>query len=232
MYCPNCGTPIPDGGVCPNCSQGEPETVKAEKINKEPDKKLGHKYGKLSEISTGSKNYSALLSAFLVFPAAIVTAIDLSFHRYDFWFGYVVGALAVVWIIFVLPALKLFPPAANALISFAAVMGYASFIMYKTGHLEWIYRQALPLFVLFAIFVALDVLLISYKKVSWLTVLSAVSCEAGVYLVAIEATHKGGFTSLRWSPILAAGFISVAAVLLAFAYVGRNNNSSNNGNNN
>jgi hypothetical protein len=228
MFCPDCGSPIPEGGVCPNCQKPapepeQPETVQAEKIEKKTRK---IKIGKFSEISVGSKNYAALLSAALVFPAAICTALDLSFHRYDFWFGYVVGALAVVWICFVLPALKVFHPAVNALISFAAIMGYISFVMYKTGHLEWIYQQALPLFVLFAVFVAIDVMLISYKKVDVLTVLSVLSGEIGVYLLAIEATHQKGFTNLHWSPILAAGFISVAAVLIAFAYVGKNNRNN------
>ena len=236
MFCPDCGTQIPESGICPNCgkpaftpeqpSAPQPETVQAEKVDSKPKKKFSLTQGKIADIPVGSKNYSALLTAALVFPAAICTAFDLSFHRYDFWFGYVVGALAVVWVCFVLPALKLFHPAVNALISFASIMGYVSFVMYKTGHLEWIYQQALPLFVLFAVFVAIDVMLISYKKVEVLTILAALAGEAGIYLLAIEATHQKGFDNLHWSPILAAGFISVAAVLLAFSYVGKNNKNN------
>jgi len=222
MFCPECGAQIPEGGVCPNCNKAEPETVPAEKVKKD-EKKIHLKLKKFGDISLGSKNYAAMLSAALVFPGAVSIALDLSIHRYDFWFGYVVGALAVIWVCFVLPALKIFHPAVNALISFAAVMGYVSFIMYKTGHLEWIYQQALPLFVLFAVFVAIDVLLISYRKAPWVTVLGVISAETGIYLLAIEAMHQKGFDNLHWSPIFAAIFISLAAVLLAMSYVNKNN---------
>lgn len=230
MYCPDCGTPIPEGGVCPKCSSAAPAGAPA------PAAPPADK-GKKPVLTKGSKTYSALLTAALVFPASICTAIDLSFHRYDFWFGYVVGALLVVWVCLVLPSLKLFSAPINALISFAAIMGYTSFVIYKTGHLEWLYKRALPLFILFALFVAADVALVSFKKVNWLTVLSAVSFEVGIYLIAIEITYltanaytfAESFKHLHWSPILAAGFISVAAVFLAFAYVGKINKDKGSG---
>ena len=223
MFCPECGAQIPEGGVCPNCNNAAPETVSAEKVKK-GEKKTKLKRKKFGDISFGSKNYAAILSAVLVFPAALSVALDLSIHRDEnYWFGYVVGALAVVWVCLVLPALKVFHPAVNTLISFAAVMAYVSFIMYKTGHLEWVYEKALPLFVLFAAFVAIDLLLISYRKTSWVKVLAVMSAETGIYLLAIEATFKHGFDNLRWSPVLCAIFVSGAAMLFAISYVVKNN---------
>ena len=110
MYCSNCGKQLPEGTtVCPYCSPAQTTPVQSTE-----NKKYGLK-------STGklSKSYAALFTAFLVFPASICIAIDLSFHKYDYWFGYVVGALVVTWVIGVLPFLKITPPFATAMISSA-----------------------------------------------------------------------------------------------------------------
>lgn len=209
MYCPKCGTPLTQDGLCPNCN-----TVNTVPVNK--------KEAKTKKISENSKNYAALLTAFLVFPASFCVALDLSIHSYDFWFGYVVGAILVIWVCAVLPALKITPAPVTALICFASFIGYISYIFYKSGHIEWLYTRALPLFILFAVFVAADVGMISSKKFNTLAILSAVSFEIGIYMIVCEATFTRALTNLHWSPIFACAFISVAAVFLAFSYVGRN----------
>ncbi len=206
MYCSKCGAQTDENGMCPNC-----DTVPAEPVSKKKEKGP----------SKSSKNYAAIFTALLVFPASLSVAIDLSFHRYDFWFGYVVGALLVVWVCAVLPQLNITPAPVTALICFASVIGYIFFVVYKTGHLEWLYNRALPLTVLLAAFIAIDSALIS-RKVDWMKVLSCISFEIGAYLIAIELTYRRALTDLHWSPILACGFISVAAVFLAFSYVKSN----------
>ncbi|MBO4342999.1 MAG: hypothetical protein J5870_07905 [Clostridia bacterium] len=223
MFCPNCGSKLDDSGKCPNCSAvpAKPEAPapapQQAPVNKapEPEEKKG--------ITKGSRTYCALVSAALVFPASLSVAIDLSFHRYDFWFGYFVGAVLVAWVCLVLPALKITPPPVTAIICFVTMMGYVFYVMYKLGHLEWLFNKALPLTILFIVFVSIDIMLVSYKKVNWLAVLGLISFETGIYLVAIEATYTGSLQNLHWSPILACGFISVAAVLVAFAYIGNMN---------
>lgn len=211
MYCSNCGTQLGENGVCPNCA-GAPVTPAPDTQKKE---------NKLEKITKGSKTYAALITAAMVFPASLSVAIDLSFHWFDFWFGYVVGAILVAWVCVVLPALKITPPPVTAIICFITMMGYVFYIMSKFGCLEWLYSKALPLTILFIVFVSIDIMLVSYKKVNWLAVFSLMSFETAVYLVCVEATYKGGFDVLHWSPILACGFISVAAVFLAFAYIGK-----------
>lgn len=214
MFCTKCGTQLTEDGKCPNCDTVPAEPVKTEEGD-------GKKYRKIGGIDKQTKNYAALLTAFLVFPSSLSIAIDLSFHRYDFWFGYVVGALIVVWICAVLPVLNITPAPVTALICFASIMGYVSYIVYKTGHIEWLFQRALPLVILFALFVAIDAMLLA-KKVEWMKVMGCISFEMGVYLIAIEATYTRALTNLHWSPILACGFISVAAVFLAFSYVKTN----------
>ncbi len=220
MYCQNCGTELPESGVCPNCNPSFPQPKPEKKQEEKPAEK---KQKQPFRLNRQTRSYAAILSALLVFPSSLSIAIDLSFHRYDFWFGYVVGALFVVWVCAVLPVLKVFPAPVNAVICFASVLGYTAYVVNKTGHLEWLLQRALPLFVLFAVFVSLDVMLISSKKANALAILSAISFEIGIYLVAIEATYRMSLKTLHWSPILACGFVSVGAVFLAFAYIGKAN---------
>ena len=112
MYCSNCGHKIPDGTtVCPNCRPVEVNQVQPEN-NKTAFFKVPGK---------ASKSYAALFTAFLVFPAAICIAVDVAFDKYDYWFGYVVGALLVTWVISVLPVLKITPPLVTALICFGSI---------------------------------------------------------------------------------------------------------------
>lgn len=212
MYCSNCGNKIPDGTtVCSNCnptvvSQGKKGSLKTP--------------GKLS------KSYAALFTAFLVFPAAISVAVDVAFDRYDYWFGYVVGALLVTWTVSVLPVLRITPPAVTALICFGTITGYVYFVLSKTDWFDWLPEFILPMFVLTAAFVALDSALIGSKKIKGLHIISLVSAEAVIYLVAWEVIIdqlKNGAIDLGWSLILSCGFISVIAVIEAFAYIGKIN---------
>lgn len=217
MYCSKCGKQLPEGTVnCPNCDpiivNPEPQPQQKASFFKSP--------GKIS------KSYAALFTALLVFPATICTAIDLAFDKYDYWFGYVVGALIVTWVLAVLPVLRITPPLVTAFICFGSIVGYTFFIIHKTGHFMWLSKFILPMFILTAAFIAIDVSLIGSKRLKGLHILSLLSLESALYLVCLEATLDNwinGVVDLRWSLIVACGFISVIAVLEAFSYIGRIN---------
>lgn len=216
MYCSKCGRQLPEGvTVCPDCSGDAPQ-VKAEKVS-EPVLKAPGKF---------SKSYAAIFTALLVFPASICIAVDLVFDKYDYWFGYVVGALAVVWVLSVFPILRITPPLVTALICFGSIMCYVFYIASKTGHFIGFSKVALPMFVLTAFFIALDVALIGGQKIRGLHIFSFLSLESALYLICLEATLDNlwhGAIDLKWSVIAACGFISVIAVMEAFSYVGRIN---------
>lgn len=217
MYCSKCGKQLPEGvTVCNDC-----EPVVVTQVHPQPEKESFFKApGK------GSKSYAALFTALLVFPATICTAIDIAFDKYDYWFGYVVGALIVTWVIAVLPVLKITPPAVTAMICFGSIICYTYYIMSKTDWFDWLPEFMLPMFILTAAFIALDVALIGGKKIKGLHVISLLSLECALYLVSWEVivdNMKYGTIDLGWSLILSCGFISVIAVLEAFSYVGRIN---------
>ena len=98
--------------------------------------------------------------------------------------------------------------------------------MSKTDWFEWLPEFLLPMFILTAAFISLDVALIGSKKIKGLHVVSLLALECALYLVSWEViidNMKHGAIDLGWSLILSCGFISVIAVLEAFSYVGRIN---------
>lgn len=216
MYCSNCGTQMPDGAsVCPSCGAGS-NTAPAQ-----PQKKVGG----LKAPGNGAKSYAAIFTALLVFPSTLCVAIDLSFDKYDYWFGYVVGALLCVWVCAVLPVLRITPPLVTSLVCFTVIVGYIFFIANKTGHFTWLYKLLLPMFILSAAFIAMDVALIG-NKIKGLHILSLISGQACLWLIALEATLDNltfGEVDLGWSLIIACAFVSIIAVFEAFSYVGRLN---------
>ena len=220
MYCSNCGKQLPDGvTVCSDCNPAP--QVQAEKV--EPIKERNPFF---KAPGKGSKSYAALFTALLVFPATICTAIDIAFDKYDYWFGYVVGALIVTWVIAVLPVLKITSPAITALICFGTIIGYTYFIMSKTEFFNWLPKFLLPIYVLTAAFIALDVALIGGKKITGIRTISLLALECALYLIGWEVVYdnaKFGSIDLGWSLILSCGFISVVAVIEAFSYIGRIN---------
>lgn len=218
MYCSKCGKKLPDGTtLCPDC---DPVVVE-----KNVDPPVHNRYA-FKAPGNGAKSYAALFTALLVFPASICIAIDLSFHKYDYWFGYVVGALIVTWVVAVLPVLKITPTPVTILIIFGSIVGYVFFLAGKTGHMEWLSKFMLPMFIVTAAFIAIDVGLIGGQKIKGLHIFSLLSLESALYLICMEATFdnwRTGSVDLRWSLIIACGFVSVVAVLEAFAYIGRIN---------
>lgn len=211
MYCSKCGTQCDENGNCPNC--GIPH-VEAERVNKTKEKRTPSK---------GSKSFAALLTAAMVFPATVSVAIDLSFSRYDYWCGFVVGALLVFWVCAVLPALKITPAPVTSLICFVSIVGYVCYVCKKLGWFDWLFQKAMPLFILLALFIAIDVALFGGKKISGLTGVALISGEIAVYLIAIELICRDRPINFHLLPIFACGFISVSAVLLAFEYIGKIN---------
>ncbi len=216
MFCSKCGTQLPEGSnICPNC---DPVVEKVEQVQPQKVKE--------PLLKAPRKSYAALFTALLVFPATICTAIDIAFDKYDYWFGYVVGALLVTWVVAVLPVLKITPPFVTALICFGAILGYTYYIMSKTTFFAWLPQFVLPMFILTAAFIAMDVALIGGKRIKGLHILSLLSLESALYLVCWEVIFdnmKYGSIDLGWSLILSCGFISVVAVLEAFSYIGRIN---------
>lgn len=213
MQCPNCNNTIPDNSkFCNSCGASLGSSSKPH------NKKLAFFKGP----SDSGKGYAAVMTALMVFPATLSVAIDLVFHRNDGWCTYVVGALIVAWIVSVFPALRITPAPITALISLFSVLLYAAYIIGKSSQLYWLYKVGLPLFILAAVFISIDATLLGAGKCKGLHMLSVISVETAIFLVAIEATVDMlmfNEITIRWSAIVSCFFISAVALFEAFQYV-------------
>lgn len=218
MNCVKCGRPIPAGNAfCGNCGAAAPIVVEA--VDSKPEKK---KKGFFRAPGKVAKSFAAIATALMVFPASLCGVIDLLMPRNDGWSLYVIGALAVIWMVSVYPILNVTPAPVTALLSFFAILSYILFLAGKVGFLERLYKVGVPLMVLLAIFMAIDSALIGSGKLKGLRAFSVISFEAAAYLVAIEAAidyHVTNAINLRWSLIIACFFVSAIALAEAANYV-------------
>lgn len=230
MFCNKCGSQVPDGNAfCGKCGaqmpaqQHQPNPQQFRQSSR-PEREAA-KSGRESFFKVpgrGSKSFAAIMTALMVFPATLCVAIDMVFQRSDGWCLYVVGALLAAWMVIVYPALNVTPAPVTALISFFSVIGYIFFVIGRLGYLEAIYKTALPLMILAAVFIALDSSLIGAGKLKGMHAFSFVSLQCAVYLVAIEATIdnlRRGEIDLRWSLIFGCFFVSAIALFEAVNYV-------------
>lgn len=171
--------------------------------------------------SKNAKSYAAIFTALLVFPASVCVVADLVFHVYDYWFGYVLGAIVVLWTLAVFPVLKITSPPATAIVCFFSALCYVAYVACKARRFLWISRFAMPMLVLTAAFIALDVALIGSGGLKGLGIFSFLSLQGALYCVCLEAAldcRLTGAVNLKWSLIAACGFVSAIAVLEAFRY--------------
>lgn len=161
----------------------------------------------------------------MVFPAMICTVVNLLRGDETFWAGYVLGALACIWVCCVLPVLKVTPPVVTLFICFITLSSYVGYIVWQTGHFAWLYSYTLPMFFIVCLFAAMDAALIG-TRIKGLHIGSLIMGQSAVFFIIWEILRdnaKRGVIDLRWSLILACGFISTIAVLEAFSYVYRIN---------
>ncbi len=225
MFCSKCGNQVADGSAfcnkCGNAFNPAPQSAPVPPVNHTPVTEEPKKKNKLFGTPTkAGKSYAAIATALMVLPATLCVAIDYIIPRFE-WSSYVVGFLIVAWIVAIFPSLKLTPSAVNVALSFVAVMCYFFYIADKTGHFQWFYKYCMPLVLLAALFLSVDAALFGSGKIKPLHVLSILSVEIAVYLVAIEATVDNfltGQVNIRWSLITACFFVSAVALLEAIHY--------------
>lgn len=220
MYCSKCGSQIPEGqSACPNCAANEAPHVQATPVEPAPAKAPAAKGP-----SKSAKGYAAIVSALMVFPATICTMVNLIRGDETFWAGYVLGALAVVWVCTVLPFLKITPPAVTGIICFATISCYLLYIVKQSGHMQWFYSYAMPMCLLICIFAAVNVSLVGAGKVRGAHTASLILGETTVFFIVCEImrdNYKRGVIDLRWSLILACCLVSLIAIFEAIGYIAK-----------
>lgn len=162
-----------------------------------------------------------LISIILAFPAFLCVAINFSMTGRLTWSLYVCGALALVWSWSVPYFLlrrrtlnRIFLPGVLALLAFLLLIAWLG------QDLSWYLPLAMPLVLLPAILVYLNVFLILRRLIRGFAIPASILFSAGLLTVGIElvlAWHKGGLTAPFWSFFALIPCLAAALVCLSIA---------------
>lgn len=183
-YCVNCGVQLADSEKhCPLC---QTEVINPKAPKREPDE---HPYSRHvdSLMKRIDRRYFATLAALLLcIPCIISVLLDILTGGGLTWAAYVIGAVAVVYIVVLLPY---FFRKYHAVIFLgadcAAVLLYLLFIETTNGG-QWFIPLGLPLTVSASICLLALALVFTKHKLSVIVKTGAVLIAVGVFVVAVE----------------------------------------------
>lgn len=216
MYCIQCGVELSDSEkICPLCG-----TPVFHPDLKQPDGEKPFPAGTLPHETASRFGVLFVLTALFLLPLVIVLVCDWQINHAIVWSGYVGGALALSYVLFVLPfwfrrpILIIFLSA-----DFLAAGLYLLYIDLQTGG-HWFLSFAFPvtggLMVLFVTAAAL----LSYVRRGKLFILSGVIAALGGFMVLIEFLLNRTFhlhERLIWSVYPLASCLVIALALLIIA---------------
>lgn len=160
MYCINCGVRLADTErKCPLCG-----TRVYHPDLKQKDEQPLYPVNRLPEHYAGEKALSGAILILFFIPLMIAFFADWQTNGGLEWFGYVAGALGVIYVIFVLPMwFQKKEPIFLTCCGFGAVAAYTLYICMKTGG-DWFLTFALPLLAGLCILTCVIIALFSYVK--------------------------------------------------------------------
>lgn len=200
MYCVKCGVELADSEKrCPLCQtkvicpEGETREACESPYPKHP--------GAVTEgVSRGA--VLTLLSFLLAIPFFICLLCDLNLNGGITWAGYVMGALALLYVVFLLPNWFRSPnPVIFTPISFAAIGGYLLYISLETEG-GWFLSLAFPVVVALGLITTAVVTLTRYVKGGRPFIYGGALCLLGVGMIPLEwliATTFRLDAMFRWS---------------------------------
>lgn len=182
MYCIKCGVKLADSEhVCPLCGTvvfhpdlAQPEGESLYPANQMPALRLNH---------VGAQ---FLVSILFLIPILITLVCDLQYFHGVTWSGFVIGALILIYTIFVLP--RWFPrpnPAVFVPVGFCAVLLYLLYINLATGG-KWFLSFAFPLTCGIMIISSAVVALLKYLKRGRLYVFGGAAIATGAFMPLVE----------------------------------------------
>lgn len=160
MYCINCGVRLADTErKCPLCG-----TTVYHPDLKQKDVQPLYPVNKLPEHYAGEKALSGAILILFFIPLMITFFADWQTNGILEWFGYVAGALGVIYVIFALPMwFQKKEPVFLTCCGFGAVAAYTLYICMKTGG-DWFLTFALPMLAGFCILTCVTIALFRYVK--------------------------------------------------------------------
>jgi len=224
MYCVQCGVKLADSEVrCPLCGTRvfHPDIFREEAENLYPKQKFPEVRGKTYILQ-------ALFTAAVIIPFLIVLLCDMQFNGGVTWSGYVMGALVLGYIAFILPSWFKKPnPVIFTPCDFAAAALYLFYINFVTNG-EWFWGFALPVVACVGAIVVTVVTLTYYLKRGKLFVFGGAAIALGAFMVLMELLMVNTFDGIYfkgWSfyPLITLGVIGGLLIFLGACRPAREN---------
>lgn len=218
MYCVRCGVKLADTEKkCPLC-----ETVVCHPdFQQEPDRLVYPNQKMPKSASQTNALNGAVLILFLI-PLLSCFLADLWLDGTMEWFGYVAGAMAVVYVVFLLPMwFRKSHPAVFVPCDFAAAAAYLLYIDLMTGG-NWFLSFAFPVVGALCLITSTVVILVYYVRRGKLYIFGGAFLALGGLMVLMEYLMKltFGLPIIGWSVYPLAVFVLVGAMLLYLAING------------
>ena len=213
MYCINCGVKLADNmDTCPLCNTVVPIP------NPNAEEKL-YPSNKRPKIMAKSKALSGSLLIILFIPLILTFFSDIRDNKQLDWFGYVVGAILLAYIIIALPIWFRNPnPIIFIPCDFAASLPYLFYINWQLDG-NWFFSFALPVVGGFALIICALITLLHYLKKGRLFIIGGFFIVLGAFMLLLEFlimnTFQRPFTS--WSIYPLVTLVLIGGMLLYLA---------------
>lgn len=215
MYCVKCGVELADSEKkCPLCATPVyyPERIENAET---PYPKFVSAEDKISR-----RGLYFILSMLFLIAAVVPMVCDLSLNHTLIWSDYTIGALALAYIVFLLPRWFYRPsPAIFVPSGFLAAGIYLWYIDFSTGG-GWFWSFALPVLGAFALIICAIVILVYYLHAGYLYIFGGGFILLGVFTVLVELLiHKnfGIEHPHMWSiyPLVTMTLIGIMLIVIA-----------------
>lgn len=213
-YCVNCGVSLADSEKkCPLCLT---EVINPKCIVNSQAKTPYPPYQPQPSQKVSKSSVIGIISIMALLPVALSLICDTSINKEIVWSGFVVGAIALLYLIIVLPIVKNKIDSVSCLaFDFAGLILYLYYIE-RVIHGTWFLSFALPLTIIIAAIVMILTFLSLYTKVEKLAIAALSLIFIGLLNFAIELLINFTFHShdtLVWALYPMATFIILGIVL-------------------
>ena len=192
MYCVNCGVKLADTEKqCPLCGVKvyHPDILREAEVPLYPRRQLPSQ-----QIS--SSGVKIILTAMFLLPAIITLLCDLQLSGGVVWSGYAVGALALCYVVAVLPCWFRRPnPVIFVPCDFATVMLYVWGVNELTGG-DWFLSFAFPVIGMIGLLTTAVITLCRYVRGGYFFIWGGAVLLLGAYIVLLEM-----FIHITFSPV-------------------------------
>lgn len=215
MYCVKCGVKLADTEKkCPLCETA----VYHPEIKQEPTAQL-YPADKMPQAKSHRRFLCGAASILFVIPLILTLLPDILYNGQINWFGYVAGAIMLIYIIFVLPIWFTKPhPVVFMACDFIACTIYLAYINFKTQG-NWFLTFALPIVLGIALATCVLVALVRCVKNGKLYVVGGFVILLGLLVLMIEILMDVtfNFQFIGWSlyPLVPSVIVGILLIYLA-----------------